>query len=521
MAQSYIVPKIGTKGKFEFKPPFNKVETLRTQYTVQAIRSLKELKDSDEQPYEQIYVSNGITEEEFKDDLNNNVPILCLIGNGDEYLYVPANRVKKLPDISGVKYQEMILAISLGQIPYGSDLSVTKDTIVNNVYDTFGVTSTIEEVRGSAITMVEDIDHENYMKLLKNKRKESLSYKSKYEKLITSYNKLREHLDCLTEYIQNNCCGSVPTAPSPNTPPIYSQIVVPDYNYMDTNRIVVHGSAEEFPDTGYASQLAQYGLRIAMDPKYNPDPDNMCPCLVVVKGVLETLPMIINYRTNEIEFGAGGSNNRWDIMLYGYWFRTVDGWKPFAVGQLLTSFKNVVTRFNEYYKIPFISGLAIVETNPPIDHYMSNTGNPFNNINRLPFGANSYTGRTNNATVLNNVNSDHFTKYLVERHDTLGWTIYGNTPSNETLATNSLFYSSWKDDVLKGDTCLLGGSAGRSNSEELAILYTNKKEVCDYGSNQIPGDYPRYIRMKPLPNLQYDVDNRVCTMPYPPISLKI
>lgn len=210
MAQTYIVPKIGTKGKFDFKPPFNKVETLRTQYTVQAIRSLKELKDSDEQPFEQIYLANGITEEEFKDDLNNNVPILCLIGNGEEYLYVPANRVKKLPDVSGVKYQEIILAISLGQIPYNTNLSVTKDTIVNAVYDTFGVTSTIEEVRGSAITMIDDVEHERYMKLLKNKRRESLSYKSKYDKLLVSYNKLREHLDKLTEYIQNNCCGDAP-----------------------------------------------------------------------------------------------------------------------------------------------------------------------------------------------------------------------------------------------------------------------------------------------------------------------
>lgn len=289
---------------------------------------------------------------------------------------------------------------------------------------------------------------------------------------------------------------------------------------MHRDRIVVHGSAEDFPDTGYAAELANYGLRIANDERYNPDPDTMCPCIVVVKGMLETCPIVINYRTNEIEFGAGGSTNSWDIMLYGYWFRTPDGWKPFAVGQLLTSFKNVVTRFNEHYKIPFISGMAVVETNPPIDHYMSNTGNSFTALNRLPFGSNNYTGRTPNTTKLSDTNSNCFNNYTVTRHDTLGWTNYGSRPGTVTLAATSLYNTSWYSDIANGDTCLLGGSAGRSNSEELVILYTNNMDFCDYGTNKLAGDYPRYIRSKPLPNLQYDVDNRICEKKLPPLSFK-
>lgn len=203
MSQTYIVPKVGSKGRFEFKPPFNKPETLKTEYTVYSIRSLKELKDSGEQPYEMIYSPNGLTETDFKDDLNNNIPVLCLVNSGGDYLYIPADMVKSLPDISGVKYQEIILAISLGYIPVNTNLDVTKDTIVNTVYDTFGVTSTIEEVKGSGITLIDEVEHERYMKLLNNKRLESLSYKSKYEKLLRSYEDVKFHLEELTRCIEN------------------------------------------------------------------------------------------------------------------------------------------------------------------------------------------------------------------------------------------------------------------------------------------------------------------------------
>ena len=104
--QQVILPSIGTSGSFIFLEPFNKEEYNNLQLTVESVRSLVELSRSGIDPFTTIYEPYLLSETDFQDALDNNIPILVLRTLDNNLLYVPADRVSKLPDTTGVRYQE-------------------------------------------------------------------------------------------------------------------------------------------------------------------------------------------------------------------------------------------------------------------------------------------------------------------------------------------------------------------------------------------------------------------------------
>jgi len=202
-----IVPPVNTKGIFIFKEPFDNKLYNNQEYTVTSIRSLLEIYNSEEKPYETIYVPVGLSDIDFKDDLDNNVPIVVLTTTGNEYFYVPANKILSMPQIAGVKYQDTILAIGLGQLPLSYDFTLVKDTVKQTVYDVTGVDSTVEVVLASAVilkTYEDDILHRT---LLDNRKTVIKSYRTKYLELLEQYNKqvyLNEQLQqCIKTKLDN------------------------------------------------------------------------------------------------------------------------------------------------------------------------------------------------------------------------------------------------------------------------------------------------------------------------------
>lgn len=202
-----IVPPVNTKGIFIFKEPFDNKLYNNQEYTVTSIRSLLEIYNSEEKPYETIYVPVGLSDIDFKNDLDNNVPIVVLTTTGNEYFYVPANKILSMPQIAGVKYQDTILAIGLGQLPLSYDFTLVKDTVKQTVYDVIGVDSTVEVVLASAVilkTYEDDILHRT---LLDNRKIVIKSYRTKYLELLEQYNKqvyLNEQLQqCIKTKLDN------------------------------------------------------------------------------------------------------------------------------------------------------------------------------------------------------------------------------------------------------------------------------------------------------------------------------
>lgn len=201
MADTYIIPPVGSKGRFTFKEPFNQEDYENQELTVSAVRTLKELQDNNIDVYKTIYALVGLSENDFLTDFANSVPIVVFASTANNYLYVPANRVSGLPDTSGVKYQEVILAINLGLLPLGYDLELVKSDTIETIHDRLGVQSTVQEVKSSGIMLIDPLEDDKFMRLLENKKTENLSYRTRYYRLLEQYNSLRKLYEDLEQYV--------------------------------------------------------------------------------------------------------------------------------------------------------------------------------------------------------------------------------------------------------------------------------------------------------------------------------
>ena len=201
---NFIIPPIGTKGRFKFLEPFNKEEYTKEELKVSAVRTFKELKDSSIDVYELIYQPVGLTEKDVLSDLENNVPILVLEGQSGKYLNIPANRVQSLPDISGIKYQQRMLVANMGLLPLGYSLDTLFSVMKEDIYDITGINTEIQDITSSGVVVIDEDKNAEFVKLLDNRKKVKLSYRTRYYQLKDKYDKLLEQQAKLEEYIKNN-----------------------------------------------------------------------------------------------------------------------------------------------------------------------------------------------------------------------------------------------------------------------------------------------------------------------------
>ena len=199
----YYVPAVGTKGAFSFQSPFDSILFSNQEYEVKSIRSLKELYDSEEDPFTNIYSANNLTEEEFKTDLDNNIPIIVLANDANQYYYVPATKLSSLPKLTGVKYQEVMLAINLGYLPIDTDTTAVKADIETVVSEKIGVSSTIEIIKTSAVQLVDEAQDTEYNKLRQQKMNTD-TWKTKYKKLEQKYTEALAQLELLHTCIEQH-----------------------------------------------------------------------------------------------------------------------------------------------------------------------------------------------------------------------------------------------------------------------------------------------------------------------------
>lgn len=199
----YYTPAVGTKGSFSFQSPFDSILFSNQEYEVKSIRSLKELYDSEEDPYTNIYAANNLTEQDFETDLNNDIPIIVLANDANQYYYVPATKLSSLPKLTGVKYQEVMLAINLGYLPVDTDITSTKMDIESVVSEKIGVKSNMEIIKTSAVQLVDEAKDVEYTKLREaNMNKDT--WRTKYKKLESKYNDALAQLELLHTCIEKH-----------------------------------------------------------------------------------------------------------------------------------------------------------------------------------------------------------------------------------------------------------------------------------------------------------------------------
>lgn len=197
-----LVPPINSVGSFEFKPPFDTIVPRDQELKVIAVRSIPELEQSSLDPLNVIYLPNNLTEDNFKEDAVKDVPIVTLANEGGVKYTVPANRINTIPAITGVKYQEKILAINLGPLPVILNLDTAKGILKQDVYDILGIDSQVEVINSSAITLMSKEEDAIYTQLRENRATVDKSYRTRYLETKELLEKRDVKIQALENYIK-------------------------------------------------------------------------------------------------------------------------------------------------------------------------------------------------------------------------------------------------------------------------------------------------------------------------------
>jgi hypothetical protein len=160
-----ILPQIGSTGVFRVRHPFDTIVNPTGAYECSGIRLISELLSYTDSVVDKYYYVYGLTRDDYTRDRDAGESIVTL-KNGNDYIYIPASYIISFPDVTGIPYHVITLAVTLGAIPVGADLSTITDKISNLLTDTNGVVPDIVPVETSQVQYVSYDDD----KLIKAKR---------------------------------------------------------------------------------------------------------------------------------------------------------------------------------------------------------------------------------------------------------------------------------------------------------------------------------------------------------------
>jgi hypothetical protein len=153
-----VIPSVGVSGLWSLASPFNSKLLPNIPYTCIAIRKLSDIVAAGGNPEADYYAINGLDNNRYISDLNNGACIITLQGGSGSIVYVPSTSINNYPDIGGVPYTVLALAINLGAIPDSLDLSYLKYRVGDVVRDTIGIQPNVNVVAISPTTLVNDRD---------------------------------------------------------------------------------------------------------------------------------------------------------------------------------------------------------------------------------------------------------------------------------------------------------------------------------------------------------------------------
>ena len=188
-----ILPTIGSKGVFKFKPPFDKFIKYTQVLEVASLRQISELEDSGESPYETIYKAVGLSGLDFERDSNNDVRITVFMTVGGEYIYVPSSYILSLPITNGIRYHEKKIIVNLGYIPASLNTEILKTIVEEDIYNITSI-----KAEGIVVTTSTDVDisidkHNTFVALMETKKTIDKSYKTRYLEVL-EINRRQEEL---------------------------------------------------------------------------------------------------------------------------------------------------------------------------------------------------------------------------------------------------------------------------------------------------------------------------------------
>jgi hypothetical protein len=205
-------PFVGSEGLYGFKDPFyqylNRTFGTDIKNVILKIESIASLKDilvnNNVDPYLNIYKPVGISDLQYRYDVDNNVPIVTFLykRESEQTLFrVPLSFISKIVSEDAIPYKQTLIQIDLGNLPSNLDITVMFNDIANYITSIYGVSSpNIKLQYGSGSELVSPTDHTAREAIRENAKTVQETCLIKYNKLLILYNDLRaKYLNLVTK----------------------------------------------------------------------------------------------------------------------------------------------------------------------------------------------------------------------------------------------------------------------------------------------------------------------------------
>lgn len=201
MALTFI-PPIGTSGIYALAAPFNTDLLPSTTYRCDAARRFSDFLELGTDPFEEFYVPKGLTQEQYQQDVANQIVIISLVSASNHWVHVPSSYILSLPDINGIPYTVTILGMEMGAIPNYFDLTGLKAALADLAHATIGIRPAIKEAVISAVERVSQADHDVLEAARQQAITNSVTDRARLIALQQQYDTLKGQYDQLEAYVK-------------------------------------------------------------------------------------------------------------------------------------------------------------------------------------------------------------------------------------------------------------------------------------------------------------------------------
>lgn len=135
-----LFPRVGLKGRFTFSGPYESHNNLDMEVIADKTFGYYVTRGRD--LLDEIYLSNGLTEETFNDHRTTGVRVITFRHHGTLVLDIPSIYIQTIPD-DGLGYKWFQFVASLGILPETIDLTRVKEDVENVLKENMGITTEV------------------------------------------------------------------------------------------------------------------------------------------------------------------------------------------------------------------------------------------------------------------------------------------------------------------------------------------------------------------------------------------
>lgn len=133
----YPIPTVGMTGVYTLVTPFTTDPGEILECT--AVRSLKSYISNNDDPLNEVYKKVGLTEDQYNEDLNDDMEIVTLVNTKGYFILVPAKYIAGYPAIDGVYYRAITIGVPLPLMPVNQNLAFIGSDITTLIKAKLGV----------------------------------------------------------------------------------------------------------------------------------------------------------------------------------------------------------------------------------------------------------------------------------------------------------------------------------------------------------------------------------------------